>query len=181
MTADETSSIRDALTPTALRAALVPRRPVFVNPWDSSVDMFACVVAIGVINPLLLWGGGAMMGSIFDFSSRWPLGVYIVASLVGAAGFMTIVGRQRTRLAVDVLAVAAWLLLGLVVAPVLGLAPSPAVAIIFYGVLLLGMFAFVLGFGRWPTGFLRTLSWPVTWSALAILFAYASYHLLLYP
>lgn len=181
MAAEEAGSIRDALTPAAMRAALVPRRPVFGNPWDSSVDMFACVLAIGVIDPFLLWGGGAMMGSIFDFSSRWALGVYMIAALVGAAGFMTIVGRERTRLAVDVLAIAAWLVLGLVIAPVIGLAPSHAVAIILYSVMLLATFVFVLASARWRTGFLHTLSWPLTWSALAILFAFAAYHLILYP
>jgi hypothetical protein len=181
MTPDDTASIRAALAPAALRAALVPRRPVFGNPWDSTVDMFACYVAVSVIDPLLLWGGGAMMGSIFNFGSRWPLGVYMVAALVGAAGFMTIVGRERTRLSVDVLAIAAWLLLGLVVAPVLGLAPSTAAAIVCYGVLLLAMFVLVLRFGRWQTGFLRTLTWPVTWSLLAVFFAYAARQLILYP
>src|SRR6202022_1986780 len=73
MTPDDSGSIRTALAPPALRAALVPRRPVFGNPWDSTVDMFACFVAVSVIDPLLLWGGGAMMGPIFNFGSRWPL------------------------------------------------------------------------------------------------------------
>ncbi len=181
MTPDDTASIRAALAPSALRAALVPHRPVFGNPWDSTEDMFACYVAIGIIDPLLLWGGGALMGSIFGFGSRWPLGVYLLAALVGAAGFMTIVGRERTSLSVDVLAITAWLLLGLVVAPIVGLAPPIAVAVICYAVLLVGMFVFVLRFGRWQTGFLRTLSWPVTWSVVALLFAYAAHQLILYP
>jgi hypothetical protein len=181
VTPDDTASIRAALAPSALRAALVPRRPVFGNPWDSPLDMFACVVAVSVIEPFLLWGGGALMGSIFDFSSRWPLGIYMMAALVGAAGFMTIVGRQRTSLSVDVLAIAAWLLLGLVVAPVIGLALSTTAAIVCYGVLLLATFVFVLRFGRWQTSFLRTLTWPATWSLLALFFAYAAHQLILYP
>ena len=104
------------------------------------------------------------MSSIFGFGSRWPLGLFMAAAIVGAAGFMTIVGRERTSLAVDVLAITAWSLLGLVVAPVLGLAPPTGAAIAGYGVLLVGILAYVLRFGRWQTGFLRTVSWPVTWS-----------------
>jgi hypothetical protein len=181
MTSDDAGSIRAALAPAALRAALVPRRPVFANPWNSTVDMFACYVAVSAIEPLLLWAGGALMGSIFNFDSRWPLGVYMVAALVGAAGFMTVVGRERTSVSVDVLVIAAWLLLGLVVAPVLGLALSIAAAMVCYGVLLFATFVFVLGFGRWQTGFLRTLSWPLTWSLLAVFFAYAAHQLILYP
>jgi hypothetical protein len=106
--------------------------------------------------------------------------VYMVAGLVGAAGFMTIVGRRRANLSVDVLAITAWLILGLLVAPVLGLAPSNAVAIIVYAVLLVGIFAYVLAAGRWETGFVRTLSWPLTWSLLALLFAFCAYKLILY-
>ncbi len=181
MTPDDTGSIRTALAPAALKAALVPRRPVFGNPWDSTVDMFACFVAVSAIDPFLLWGGGALLGSIFDFGSRWPVGVYLVAALVGAAGFMTIVGRERTRLSVDVLAITAWVLLGLIVAPFLGLALSIPAAMVCYGVLLLGTFGFVLRFGRWQTSFLRTLTWPVSWSLLALFFAFAAHRLILYP
>ena len=181
MEPENTSSLREALSPSALRAALVLRRPVFGRPWDSPPDMFACYAAVSVVSPLLLWGGGALMSSIFGFGSRWRLGVYIAAALVGAAGFMTVVGRERARLSVDVLAITAWFLLGLVVAPVLGLAPPTGVAIACYAALLLGIFVYVLGFGRWRTGFLRTLSWPVTWSLLAALFAYCADKLLLYP
>jgi hypothetical protein len=143
--------------------------------------MFACYVAVSFIDPLLLWGGGALMSSIFGFGSRWPLGVFMAAAMVGAAGFMTIVGRERTRLAVDFLAITAWLLLGLVVAPVVGLGPPTGVAIAGYGVLLLAILAYVLRFGRWQTAFVRTLSWPVTWSLLAVFFAYSAHKLLLYP
>lgn len=177
---ESTSSVRAALAPSALRAALIPRRPVFANPWDSTVDMFACYVAVSVIDPLLLWCGGKLMGSIFGFGSRWPLGLFMIAALVGAAGFMTIVGRERTRLSVDVLAIAAWILLGLVVAPVVGLAPPIGVAIAFYAVLLAVTFVFVLRFGRWEAGFLRTLSWPVTWSLLAVFFAFSAHRLILF-
>jgi hypothetical protein len=178
--AQEKPSFRAALEPTALREALVPRRPVFGNPWDSEVDMFACCVAVTLVDPLLLWCGGKLMGAIFNFSSRWDLGIFMAAALVGAAGFITIVGRERTRLAVDVLAITAWVLLGLVVAPVIGLALPDGVAIACYAVLLLAIFIYVLRFGRWETAFLRTVSWPLTWSAMAVFFAYAAYRLVLY-
>jgi hypothetical protein len=142
--------------------------------------MFACYVAVSFVEPLLLWCGGELMSSIFGFGSRWPLGVFIAASVVGAAGFMTIVGRERTSLTVDVLAIAAWVLLGLVVAPILGLAPSPAVAIAAYAVLLLGIFVYVLFFGRFQTAFFRTLSWPITWTLLAAFFAFCAHRLVLF-
>jgi hypothetical protein len=181
VTTQQESPLRAALAPAALKRALVPHRPVFGNPWDSAADMFACYVAVSVVVPLLLWAGGALMGDIFGFGSHWRLGVYIAAALVGAAGFMTIVGRVRTSLSVDILAVAAWLLLGLVVAPVLGLAPGTAAAIAGYAALLLAIFLYVRGVGRFRTAFLRTVSWPATWSLLAAGFAYAAYELLLYP
>jgi hypothetical protein len=142
--------------------------------------MFACYVAVSVIDPLLLWCGGELMSSIFGFDSRWPLGLFMAAALVGAAGFITIVGRERTRLSVDVLAITVWLLLGLVVAPVLGLAPPTGVAIASYGVLLLAILVYVLRFGRWETAFLRTVSWPVTWSLLALFFGLSAHRLILY-
>ena len=178
---EDTTSLRDALRPPALRAALVLQRPVFGSPWDSPVDMFACYTAVAVIEPLLLWGGGALMSSIFGFGSRWHLGVFIAASVVGAAGFMTIVGRERTRLAVDVLAIGAWLLLGVVVAPVVGLAPSPRAAVAIYGGLLILIVAYVLLFGRWKTAFLRTVTWPGTWMSLGAFFGFCAFRLLLYP
>ncbi len=180
MESENTSSVRAALDPSALRAALVPRRPVFANPWDSTVDAFACYAAVSFIDPMLLWLGGKLTGSIFGFSSRWPLGLFMVAALVGAAGFMTIVGRERTRLAVDFVAIAAWLLLGLVVAPILGLAPPKAVAIVCYAALLLVILLYVLRVGRWQTSFLRTVSWPVTWSLLSLFFAYSAYRLVFF-
>jgi hypothetical protein len=174
------TSLRAALQPSALRAALIPRRPVFGNPWDSEADMFACCVAVSFIDPLLLWCGGQVMSSIFGFGSRWPLGLFMAAALVGAAGFITIVGRERTSLSVDALAITAWLLLGLVVAPVLGLGPPTGAAIASYAVLLLAILVYVLRFGRWQTAFLRTVSWPVTWSSLALFFAFAAHRLILY-
>lgn len=143
--------------------------------------MFACYVAVSFIDPLLLWCGGELMSSIFGFGSRWPLGLFLTAALVGAAGFMTIVGRERTRLAVDVLFIAAWLVLGLVVAPVLGLGLPAGAAIASYGVLLLVILIYVLRFGRWETTFLHTVSWPVTWSLLALFFAYSAHRLILFP
>ena len=180
MTPEDDSPLRAALAPSALKRALVPHRPVFGDPWDSPADMFACYLAVSVIGPMLLWAGGALMGAIFSFGSHWRLGVFIAASLVGAAGFMTIVGRERTSLSVDVLAVTAWLLLGLVVAPVVGLAPGTAAALACYVALLLAIFLYVLRVGRWRTAFLRTVSWPLTWSLVAAAFAYAAYELILY-
>ena len=181
METENTSPVRAALQPSALRAALVPRRPVFGNPWDSEGDMFACYAAVSFIDPLLLWCGGELTSSIFGFSSRWPLGVFLAAALVGAAGFITITGRERTSLSVDVLAIAAWVFLGLVVAPVLGLALPSGAAIASYGVLLLLILLYVLRFGRWETAFLRTVSWPVTWSLLALVFALSAHQLVFYP
>jgi hypothetical protein len=104
----------------------------------------------------------------------------MAAALVGAAGFITIVGRERTRLSVDILTIAAWLLLGLVVAPILGLALSTGAAIASYAVLLVIIFVYVLRFGRWQTAFFRTVSWPVTWTFLALFFAYLAHRLILY-
>jgi hypothetical protein len=173
-------SLREALAPSSLREALVPRRPVFGNPWDSTEDIFACYVVVSFIDPLLLWCGGKLMSAIFSFSSHWRLGVFMAAALVGAAGFMTIVGRERTHISVDVLAITAWVVLGLVVAPILGLALPAGIAIASYTVLLLVIFVQVLFVGRWQTAFLRTVSWPVTWSLLALLFAFSAYRLILY-
>ncbi|MGZ4349203.1 MAG: hypothetical protein ACXVRX_01590, partial [Solirubrobacteraceae bacterium] len=104
----------------------------------------------------------------------------LVAALVGAAGFMTIVGRERTSLTVDFLAIAAWIVLGLIVAPIVGLAPPPLVAIIIYAVMLAGILGYVLFVGRWEKAFVRTLSWPITWSLLAVAFAFIAYHLILF-
>ncbi|MGZ4190907.1 MAG: hypothetical protein ACXVRW_00485 [Solirubrobacteraceae bacterium] len=177
---DHTSSLGGALDRTALRDALVPRRPVFGNPWDSTEDMFACYFAVSFFDPLLLWAGGKLMGAIFGFGTHWPLGVFLVAALVGAAGFMTIVGRERTSLTVDFLAIAAWIVLGLIVAPIVGLAPPPLVAIIIYAVMLAGILGYVLFVGRWEKAFVRTLSWPITWSLLAVAFAFIAYHLILF-
>jgi hypothetical protein len=142
--------------------------------------MFACAVAVSVAEPLLLWCGGKLMSSIFGFGSRWPLGLFMAAALVGAAGFITIVGRVRTSLAVDALTISAWVLLGLVVAPVIGLDLSTGAAIACYAILLLAILVYVLRFGHWETAFLRTLSWPITWSVLALFFAFAAYRLILY-
>jgi hypothetical protein len=143
--------------------------------------MFFCFLAVSVVDPPLLWGGGELTSSIFGFGSHWRLGVFMAAALVGAAGFITIEGRQRTNLSVDILAITAWLLLGLIIAPILGLALPTAAAIACYAVLLLAVLIYVLRFGRWETAFVRTLSWPVTWSLLALFFAFSAYRLLLYP
>jgi hypothetical protein len=153
---------------------------VFGNPWDSTEDMFACYFAVSLFDPLLLWAGGKVMGAIFGFSSHWAQGVFLVAALVGAAGFMTIVGRERTSLTVDILAIAAWIVLGFIVAPVVGLAPPPVVAIILYAVMLVGIFGYVLFLGQWEKAFVRTLSWPIIWSLLAVGFAFLAYHLILF-
>jgi hypothetical protein len=105
----------------------------------------------------------------------------MAAALVGASGFMTIVGRQRTSLSVDVLTITGWLLLGLVVAPIIGLGLPVVPALICYAVLLLATFLYVISFGRWERAFIRTLSWPVTWSLLAVFFAWGAHELILYP
>jgi hypothetical protein len=173
-------SLRDALAPSALRAALVPGRPVFANPWDRETDMFLCFAAVTMVVPFLLWVGGELTSAIFGYGSRWSLGVFMVAALVGAAGFMTIVGRERTNLTVDVLAIAAWLLLGLIIAPVLGLAPPATAAIICYAVVLLVILGYVLRVGHFETAFLRTVSWPIVWSLFSLCFAYLAYKLVLY-
>jgi hypothetical protein len=143
--------------------------------------MFFCFLVVSVVDPLLLWCGGELTSSIFGFGSHWRLGVFMAAALVGAAGFITIEGRQRTNLSVDILAITAWLLLGLVIAPILGLALPTAAAIACYAVLLAVVLIYVLRFGRWRTPFARTLSWPVTWSLLALFFAFSAHRLLLYP
>lgn len=174
------TTLREALAPAALREAMVPRRPAFGDPWDSTEAMFACFAAVSVFNPLLLWCGGELMGAIFGFSSHWKLGVFMVASLVGAAGFITIVGRERTRVSVDVLAITAWVVLGLIVAPIVGLAPPAGVAIAIYAVMLVGILLYVLVIGRFDRAFVRTVSWPITWSLLAVFFAWAAYKLILY-
>jgi len=181
METDDQQSLRAALQPAALRAALQPGRPTFADPWDQPGDMFICYIAVSVVDPVLLFLGGKLMGAIFSFSSRWHIGVYMVAALVGAAGFMTIVGRRRTSLSVDVLVIASWFVLGLIVAPVLGLALSPLPAIICYGVLLAGIFVYVRLIGQWEKAFLQTLSWPLVWSAVALLFAYCAYRMLWFP
>jgi hypothetical protein len=176
---DGSTSLRAALEPSALRAALRPERPVFGNPWDSEGDMFLVYLAVAVVDPLLLWLGGKLMGSIFSFSSDWKLGPFMAAALVGAAGFMTIVGRERTSLSADLVWIAIWLVLGFIVAPILGLAPPAGVAIGAYVLLLLLILAYVVGFGRWKVAFLRTISWPLTWTLLALLFAFSTERLLL--
>jgi hypothetical protein len=181
MEQENVGGLRAALQPEAMRAALRPRRPVFRNPWDSEIDIFSAYFAVSVVDPLLLFGGGELTGAVFGFDSRWPLGVFMAAALVGAAGFITIVGRERTSLSVDVLAITAWVVLGLLVAPVVGLALQRGAALVSYGVLLVVILVFVRRFGRWETGFLRTLSWPVTWSLLALFFALSAHQLVFYP
>lgn len=179
-TGNQPTSLSAALDPAAIREALVLRRPVFANPWDSTEDMFACYFAVSFFDPLWLWAGGKLMGAIFGFGTHWAQGVFMVAALVGAAGFMTIVGRERTSLTVDILAIAAWIVLGLIVAPIVGLAPPALVAIIIYAVMLAGIFGYVLFVGQFEKAFLRTLSWPITWSLLAVGFAFLAYHLILF-
>src|ERR1700761_2326795 len=180
MSESDHSGISSALDPAALRAALVLRRPVFANPWDSTEDMFACYFAVSFFDPLLLWAGGKLMGAIFGFGTHWPLGVFLLAALVGAGGFMTIVGRQRPSLSVDFVVISAWIVLGFIVAPIVGLAPPPLVSVIIYAVMLAAIFGYVLLLGQWEKAFVKTLSWPITWSLLAIGFAFSAYRLILF-
>ena len=42
------------------------------------------------------------------------------------------------------------------------------------------IFGFVLRVGRWQTEFVRTLSWPVTWSLVALFFAWTAYQTIIY-
>src|SRR6201995_2507187 len=177
---DQSSSFSAALDPAALRAALVPQRPVFANPWDSTEDMFACYFAVAFFDPLLLWAGGKLMGAIFGFGTHWPLGVFLLAALVGAGGFMTIVGRERKSLSVDFVLIIVWIVLGFIVAPIVGLAPPPLVSVIIYAVMLPAIFGYVLLLGQWEKAFVKTLSWPITWSLLAIGFAFSAYRLILF-
>lgn len=174
------ASLRAALQPAALKAALKPGRPVFRDPWDSPGDMFISYLAVSVIGPLLLFCGAQLISLVFGLDSRWPLGLFMAAGLVGAVGFITIFGRERTNLSVDLLAITAWLLLGLVIAPLIGLALPPWAALASYGVVLLIVLLVVRRFGRWESDFRRTLSWPVTWSLLGLLFAYIFHQLLFY-
>jgi hypothetical protein len=68
--------------------------------------------------------------------------------------------------------------LGLIVAPVIGLAPPTVVAVILYAILLLGILVYVLFVGHFEISFIRTLSWPLTWSLMALLMAWTAYHLI---
>jgi Na+-driven multidrug efflux pump len=70
--------------------------------------------------------------------------------------------------------------LGLIVAPIIGLALSPLAAIIVYAIMLAGIFVYVLRFGRFDVSFLGSISWPVTWSLLALFFAFCLHQLVLY-
>lgn len=181
MPPESESPLRSALAPDALRAALRFRRPVFRDPWDSPGDMFGSYLAISIVGPLLLFCGAEAMGWIFGLDSRWPLGLFMAANVVGAAGFITIVGRHRTSLSVDVLAIGAWLAVGLVVAPLVGLVLPAVVALACDALLLVGIFAGVRHFGEWEIDIRRTLSWPATWSVLGLLFAYSWHALVFYP
>ncbi len=53
-------------------------------------------------------------------------------------------------------------------------------AVIIYAVMLAAIFGYVLLLGRWEKAFIRTLTWPVTWSLLAIAFAFTAYRLILF-
>jgi hypothetical protein len=56
----------------------------------------------------VLWCGAQATSAIFGFSSRWRLGVFMAAALVGAACFITIVTRQSETLTGDVAAITIW-------------------------------------------------------------------------
>jgi len=65
MATEDPSPLRSVLSAPALRAAMTVERPVFADPWDSPEDMFACYAAVSLLDPLLLWLGGKLMGAIF--------------------------------------------------------------------------------------------------------------------
>jgi hypothetical protein len=124
---------------------------VFGNPWDSETDMFACYAAVRLIVPFLLWCGGELTSAIFGFGARWSLGVFMVAALVGAAGFMTIVGGERTSFTIDCWRSPRGFSASLIIAPRLGLAAPTSAAIICYAVLPLFIPVYVLRLGRFET------------------------------
>ncbi|HTX07455.1 MAG TPA: hypothetical protein VME22_02525 [Solirubrobacteraceae bacterium] len=157
----------------------VIKRTESANPWDSGTNMLLCYGVVAFVIPLLLWCGGELMSAILGVSSQWPVGIFVAAAVVGVAGVIAIVGRPRSRLSIDVLAVGTWAVLGLVVAPVLGLAPQ-WVAIVCYAVLLLSILAYVLGFGRGETALVHAMSWSMAWTLLAAFFSFSAYRLVLY-
>lgn len=177
---DKTGPLRAAVAPDAMRAAMRLRRPVFRDPWDSPGDMGFAYLIVSIVNPLLLYLGAQGLG-VAGLDSRWPLGVFMAAGLVGGVGLVTIVGRERSSLSVDVVAVAVWLFLGLVIAPLVGLALPAGVAVACYGAMLGAIFILVRFWGRFPAAFHRSLSWPTTWSLLALFFSYTWHELFLYP
>ena len=46
--------------------------------------------------------------------------------------------------------------------------------------MLAGIFVYVLRFGHFDVAFTSTLSWPITWSLLALFFAFRLHQLVLY-
>lgn len=117
----------------------------------------------------MLWCGAQATSATFGFSSRWRLGVFIAAGLVGAAGFIRIVTRQRETLTGDVAAITVWVLLGFVAAPILGLALFCDGRRRDLRLLAGGRPVLCFCVGRWQTPFLRTVSWPVIWSLWPLL------------
>ena len=177
---EQSPTLQEALSAAELRKATQFRRPVYRDPWDSPIDMVLSYMAACVIVPALLYAGGQLMGSIFSLSARWPFGLFLLAALVGEATFITIVGRERGSAAVDLLTITGWLILGLVIAPIVALALSDGAAATVFAVLLVGNLIFVRAFGVWQEAFRRSLSWPVTWSVMALIFAAASYELIFF-
>lgn len=149
------------------------------DPSISAVNVIACYAAVTLVNPLLLWGGGALAGSLFGFSSHWRLGMFIAASVVLIAGLIAVEGRRATDLRSDLLASVAWLVLAFVAVPVLGLSIRPAAALASLAGLL---FVFLLYVLLWasdaPT--IALMSWLLIWTLLAGFFGFCAHRLVLF-
>lgn len=141
------------------------------------IHVCQCYAAVTVIDLLLLWCGGKLLGALFGFDSRWRLGLFMGAAVLEAVLIMLI--SPRISLSGDILRFTVWLLLGLVVAPVVGLTLSAGAAGASYAALLLVSIASFLFFRQWQPGFVCRLSWLTAWTLLALFFSFSAYRLVL--
>jgi hypothetical protein len=141
------------------------------------IHVCLCYAAVTVIDLLLLWCGGKLLGAIFGVDSRWRLGLFMGAALLEGGLVMFI--RPRISLSGDILRFTVWLLLGLVAAPLVGLTLSPGAAGASYAALLLVSIALFLSFRLWQPGFVCRLSWLTAWTLLALFFSFSAYRLVL--